>query len=338
MPIDFEQDFEKLTYKKRGDSEDLDQFLYGLQADLQHPVRAGNPKTLVEAITEAVRVEQKTGARRVGTQSGYISAEGILTELMEKYPKLKDDNQLEATIRRAPAKARCGVCGMDNHPEDRCQYKDAQMKLYIFCQKEGHQYGDCYALQRVLENGEFTLGNVEKPGGTPSLSPPLLPQVVYTTYPIGTVPPVMYPAASYTAQTTNGHMQGDPRERNKQGPRNYESRPDPYPNGDPDNRRNNRDSRINWRPEYRENNYRNQGGRDSRTRYRPYFSENAGDDCTNHYQPGRYQDRNEDRRCNHRSDARRYDSGQSSTRDNLNNDEPNRENATGHLNFQDARR
>ena len=61
------QDFEKLTYKKRGDSEALEQFLYGLQGDLQHQVRAANPKTLVEAITEAVRVEQKTGARRVGT-------------------------------------------------------------------------------------------------------------------------------------------------------------------------------------------------------------------------------------------------------------------------------
>ena len=168
----FLQDFEKLTYKKRGDSEAPDQYLYWLQGDLQNQVRAANPKTLVEAITEAVRVEQKTGARRVGTQSGHISAEVILTELMEKHARLKDDNQLEATIRRAPAKARCGVCGMDNHPEDRCQYKDAQMKLCIFCQKEGHQYCDCYALQRALENGEFTLGNLEKPGGTPSLSPP----------------------------------------------------------------------------------------------------------------------------------------------------------------------
>ena len=51
------QDFEKLTYKKRGDSEALEQLLYGLQGDLQHQVRAANPKTLVEAISEAVRVE-----------------------------------------------------------------------------------------------------------------------------------------------------------------------------------------------------------------------------------------------------------------------------------------
>ena len=157
------------------------------------------------------------------------------------------------------------------------------MKLCIFCQKEGHQYGGCYALQRALENGEFTLGNLEKPGGTPSLSPPLPPQVVYITYPMDTVPPLMYPAASYTAQTRNAQTQGYPRERFKQGPRNYEGRPDLYPNWDPDNRRNNRDSRINWRPEYRENNYRNQGSRGSGTRYRPYFSENAGDDRTNRY-------------------------------------------------------
>ena len=54
-------DFEKLTYKKRGDSEALDQFPYGLQEDLQHQVRATNSKTLGEAITEAVRVEQRTG-------------------------------------------------------------------------------------------------------------------------------------------------------------------------------------------------------------------------------------------------------------------------------------
>ena len=127
------QDFERLTYKNRADSEALEQFLYELQGDLQHQVRAANPKTLVEVITEAVRVEQRTGARRVGTQTGPTSAEGILTELMEKYAKLKDDNQLEATVRKAPAKARCGVCGMDNHPEDRCQYKDAETKFCIFC-------------------------------------------------------------------------------------------------------------------------------------------------------------------------------------------------------------
>ena len=41
------QDFEKLIYKRRGDSEAIDQFLYELQEDLQHQVRAANPKTLV---------------------------------------------------------------------------------------------------------------------------------------------------------------------------------------------------------------------------------------------------------------------------------------------------
>ena len=82
------QDFERLTYKNRGDSEALEQFLYGLQGDLQHQVQAANPKTLVEAITEAVRVEQRTEARRVGMQSDPTSAAGILTELMKKYAKL----------------------------------------------------------------------------------------------------------------------------------------------------------------------------------------------------------------------------------------------------------
>ena len=72
------QGFERLTYKNRGDLEAFEQFLYGLQGDLQRQVRAANPKTLVEAITEAVRVEQRTGARRVGMQSGSTSAEGIL--------------------------------------------------------------------------------------------------------------------------------------------------------------------------------------------------------------------------------------------------------------------
>ena len=81
-------------------------------------------------------------SRRVGTQLGPVFAEEILTELMKKYARLKDDNQLEARIRRAPAKAPCGVCGMDNHPEDRCQYKDAETKFCIFCQKKGHHYVD----------------------------------------------------------------------------------------------------------------------------------------------------------------------------------------------------
>ena len=40
------QDFERLTFKNRGGSEALEQFLYGLQGDLQHQVRAANPKTL----------------------------------------------------------------------------------------------------------------------------------------------------------------------------------------------------------------------------------------------------------------------------------------------------
>ena len=59
-------DFEKLTYKKRGDSEASNQFLYGLKWDLQHQVRAVNPKTLVEAITEAVigAVKEFTKTRR----------------------------------------------------------------------------------------------------------------------------------------------------------------------------------------------------------------------------------------------------------------------------------
>ena len=234
------QDFERLTYKNRGDSEALEQFLYGLQGDLQHQVRAANPKILVEAITEAVRVEQRTGARRVGTQSSPTSAEDILTELMEKYAKLKDDNQLEATIRRAPAKARCGICGMDNHPEDRCQYKDAESKFCIFCQKKGHQYGDCYALQKALKNGEVTSGNLDKPAGAPS--PPLPPQVVYTPDPMGPASPLTYPATGYPRQTSNTNARNGPRDINRQGPRNYEGRPDRYPNRD---QRNNRDSRTN---------------------------------------------------------------------------------------------
>ena len=195
----------------------------------------GNPGS----VTFFCRVMRNVLNEFVGTQSGHVSAKGILTELIEKYAKLKDDNQLVATIRRAAAKARFGFCGMANHPEDRCQYKDALLKLCIFCQKEGHQYGVCYALQRALENRKVTLGNLEKPGGTPSPSPPLPTQVVYITYPVGTVPPLNYPAESYTAQTTNAHTQSDLGERNKQGPRNYEGRPDPYPNWDPNNRRNN---------------------------------------------------------------------------------------------------
>ena len=279
----------KLTYKKRGDFEALEQFLYGLQGDLEQQVRAANPKTLVEAITVAVRAEQRTGARRVGTQSDPVSAEGILTELMEKYANLKDDNQLEATIRRAPAKARCGVCGMDNDPKDRCQYNDTETKFCIFCQKKGHQYGDCYALQKALKNGKVTLGNLDKPGRTPS--PSLPPQVVYTPYPMDTALPLTYPAAGYPSQTLNANARAGPDDMHRQGQRNYEGRPDRYLNRDP---RDNRDAR--WRPEYRPNNYRNHGGRGNRDmRYRPNYNENSRDDRINRYARDGYQDRNEDR-------------------------------------------
>ena len=122
----------------------------------------------------------------------------------------------------------------------------------------------------------------------------------------------------------------------RQGQRNYEGRPDRYLNRDS---RNNRDARINWRPEYRPNNYRNQERRRNRDmRYRPNYNENNRDDRTNRYPGDGYQDHNEDRRYTDRNSDRRYDNGRNSTGNNVNNDELNRENATGRLNFKDARR
>ena len=44
------------------------------------------------------------------------------------------------------------------------------------------------------------------------------------------------------------------------------------------------------------------------------------------------------KRYNDRNNDRRYDDGRNSMRNNVSNEEPNRENETGHLNFQDSRR
>ena len=81
-------DFERFTFKKRGQREALEQFVFGLRGQLQHHVRASNPSIMREAITEAVRIEQKTGARRgelTTTHKGpdqAISAETVLKELI----------------------------------------------------------------------------------------------------------------------------------------------------------------------------------------------------------------------------------------------------------------
>ena len=193
---------------------------------------------------------------------------------MEQYAKLKDDYQ--ATIRRAPAKARCADCGM-----------------------KGHQYGDCYALQKALMNGKVTLKNLDKTGVTPSS--PLPPQVVYTPYPTSPASPLTYPAAGYPAQTPNAKTPNIKR----QSLRNCEDRPDRYPNRDP---RNNRDLWINWRPEYRPNNYTYQSGcRNRDTCYRPNYNENNRHDRTNRYPRAKYQDCNEVRRYNDRNNDRRYE-------------------------------
>ena len=102
-------DFERFTFKKRGQREALEQFLFGLKGELQHQVRASNPSILREAITEAVRIEQKTGTRRgesTITHKGpdqAISAETVLKELVRKISSLNVDTLHDEKIRLAPA-------------------------------------------------------------------------------------------------------------------------------------------------------------------------------------------------------------------------------------------
>ena len=114
-------DFERFTFKKRGQREALEQFIFGLKGELQHQVRSSNPTILREAITEAVRIEQKTGGRREESTTTYkgpdqaISAEAVLKELITKISSLNVDTLQDAKIRLAPARHACGHCNMTNH-------------------------------------------------------------------------------------------------------------------------------------------------------------------------------------------------------------------------------
>ena len=84
--------------------------MLGLRGDLQHQVRVKSPRNLTGAIAEAIRVEQKTSARRGEpvvneelTKSSAISADALLQDLATKISALAADCTQSATVRLATA-------------------------------------------------------------------------------------------------------------------------------------------------------------------------------------------------------------------------------------------
>ena len=89
---------QKITYRESGEAKALEQFLFGLRGDLQHQVRVKSPRNLTGAIAEAIRVEQKTSARRGEpivneelTKGSAISADALLQDLATKISALAAD-------------------------------------------------------------------------------------------------------------------------------------------------------------------------------------------------------------------------------------------------------
>ena len=185
-------DFERFTFKKRGQRKALEQFLFGLKGELQHQVRASNASILREAVMEAVRIEQKTGVGRgesTTTHNGpdqAISAETVLKELVTKISSLNVDTLHDAKIRLAPARYACSHCNMTNHQTEECRKKNTDSKLCEFCNIRGHTYEDCYSLRQALRDGRVSKEKTEKNSET---TPPAnQTPVFYTAYPVP-VPP-----------------------------------------------------------------------------------------------------------------------------------------------------
>ena len=91
----------KVYLKEKGERETLEQYLTGLEGDLQHQVRSMNSKDWRTAIEKAIDMERRTSTRR-------------------KEVKIQDSPTEVITIRRAPAREVCSDCERGSHKEEVC--------------------------------------------------------------------------------------------------------------------------------------------------------------------------------------------------------------------------
>ena len=143
---------QKITYRESGEAEALEQF-FGLRGVLQHHVTVKSSRNLTGAIAEAIRVEQKTSARRGEpivneelTKSSAISADALPHDLVTKILTLAADCTQSDTVRQATAKMSCDYCKATSHREEKCQKKIYDIKVCDYCNIRGHTHGECYAL------------------------------------------------------------------------------------------------------------------------------------------------------------------------------------------------
>ena len=160
----------KVYLKEKGERETLEQYLIGLEWDLQHQVRSTSPKDLRTEIEKAIDMEQRTSARL-------------------KEVKTQDSPTEVITIRRAPAREVCSHCGRGNHKED-CWRKNTDVRVCDFCNRRGHLYGDCTTLRQALRNRKITLEIIRKGSEAAQVTNP--PQVVYASYPAQPIAPLPY--------------------------------------------------------------------------------------------------------------------------------------------------
>ena len=93
------ENFMIIIYRESGEAEALEQFLFGLRGDLQHQVRVRSPRNLTGTMAEAIRIEQKTSARRGEPKisdgvptSAALTADTLLKELVTKISALTTES------------------------------------------------------------------------------------------------------------------------------------------------------------------------------------------------------------------------------------------------------
>ena len=157
-----------VTYRESSEAEALEQLLFGLRGDLQHQVRVKSPRNLTGAIAEAIRIEQKTSARRgelgiserarTGTA---ISVDTLLKDLVTKISALTTERPQSAAVRLTSAKISCDYCKGTSHREEECRKTSYDMKICDYCNIRGYSHGECFALSRAIREGRVNKQTID---------------------------------------------------------------------------------------------------------------------------------------------------------------------------------
>ena len=311
--------WEKVTYKNNADKEALEQFLFGLNGELQHQVRSKNPTCLREAITEAVAFEHRTSARRAYGYQPDVSREDnakmppwaaeLLSLAKTAYEAKTVANPQSGTsianetVRYTMGQNICNYCRKQGHNEQDCKTKNFETKKCEYCNLAGHTYAECFSLKNAITNGQLSKEKFEKQAS--ALSATASP-VVYTPFPIAAPAPVPYvvPATQQNeTQQSNITSQQNGNNNGKQGNGNRRGNVRRY-----SGERNNNDNK-NFRNDYK--------GRGDNWNYNNRSDDRGYDN--RRYDRG-YDNRRNDRDFDNRRNDRNFDNRRNNGRYNNGND------------------